>query len=112
MFGYRQNGFRSLNTQAPGRNGSNEQPSVAHQWPTRPRDNPAPIALCVSHPILSASELECLAQRIATIDGVSLALARQQIARLRAAPFGLNVLAMRRHVRRLPLAPALSRPLH
>lgn len=67
---------------------------------------------CVSHPILSASELECLAQRIATIDGVSLALARQQIARFRGAPSGPNVLAMRRNVRRLPLAPALSRPLH
>ena len=65
---------------------------------------------CVSHPILSASELECLAQRIATIDGVTLALARQQIARFRGAPSGPNVLAMRRRVRCRALVPPVSRP--
>ena len=63
----------------------------------------------VSHPTLSVSELECLAQRIATIDGVPIVQARRQIAQFRGAPFGPNVVAMRRRVRSLALAPPLSR---
>jgi hypothetical protein len=51
----------------------------------------------VSHPVLSASELEKLAQRIATVDGVPIAQARRQIAQFRGAPFGPNVVATRRH---------------
>jgi hypothetical protein len=67
---------------------------------------------CVSHPNLSPCELECLALRIATTDGVSATQARQQVARFQGAPSGPNVMAMRRRIRSLPLALAPSRPLH
>jgi hypothetical protein len=67
---------------------------------------------CLWHPTLSASELECLAQRISSFDGVSLAQARQQIAQFRGTPSGPRVEAMRRRIRGLPLALAVSLPLH
>ena len=64
----------------------------------------------VSHPSLSVSELECLAQRIATTDGVPIGQARRQIVQFRVAPSGPNVVAMRRRVRNLafPSSRALS----
>jgi hypothetical protein len=66
----------------------------------------------VSHPKLSIFELESLAQRVARTDGVPILQARRQIARFMGAPFGTNVLAMRRRVRCLALALPLLRPLH
>jgi len=58
---------------------------------------------CVSHPALSPFELGCLALRIARTDGVSVIQASQQIAQFRSSPSAPDVLAMRRHVRSLPL---------
>jgi len=62
---------------------------------------------CMSHPNLSPFELGCLALRIAKSDGVSVIQASQQIAQFRGAPSGPKVLAMRRHVRGLPLTLAV-----
>lgn len=52
-------------------------PAVRHS--TRADDEPR------AHPLLSALELECLAQQISTVDGVTPSEARRQIAEFTSA---------------------------